>query len=186
MSTFKIPLQTEVSLYIHEKKGWPKQFCDYYAERFWHHYNSRDWTHSRGIKIKDWKSCFIANWQTLKFKEDIEMFEKCSQAKVIPINGTVVTSPIELLDQLLTRYYKNPSSTTIEKLAGWSGLDTAYSAIKENQLWDPTLTGKDLTVYGDKNMVKALVILRTFTYYSNQGWTFSGFIQNRNKKKRRG
>src|SRR5213592_134315 len=76
MKKFTIPLQTEVSKYIREKKGWPQSFCDHYADKFWNHYQASGWKLSSGNSVKDWKACFNAKWQQLKFKEDIELLNR--------------------------------------------------------------------------------------------------------------
>jgi len=40
-SRMVIPLREQVSAYMIEKMGWPKSFCDYYAEKFWYHYQAQ-------------------------------------------------------------------------------------------------------------------------------------------------
>jgi hypothetical protein len=74
---FKIPMQSEVSKYIREKKNWPQKFCDHYAERFWNFYNSNGWKVSGRAAMKSWESAFNSNWQDLKYKNDIEFLNKC-------------------------------------------------------------------------------------------------------------
>lgn len=80
---FKVPLQSEVEIYIKSKKNWPDEFVKYYTDRFWNFYQSNGWKVSGKAAMKDWKAAFNSQWQTLKFKEDIEMFNKCKPAEVI-------------------------------------------------------------------------------------------------------
>ena len=44
----KIPLQSEIARFIEEKMGWPVEFCTYYSDRFWNHYQAQGWKLSNG------------------------------------------------------------------------------------------------------------------------------------------
>jgi len=123
--SFQIPLQTEIEKHIKEKKGWPEQFCRYYAERFWNFYNSNGWKVSGRAAMKSWQSAFAAQWQTLKFKEDIEFLNKC-MSKEPSINGA--TREICYLNDCLVDYRKNYDSIPKERYVA------LYDYLKEKKL----------------------------------------------------
>lgn len=71
-SKFTIPLQTAVSNYMKEKMGWPREFCDWYADKFWNAYNAVGWKLAGNRKMKSWQSAFNNNWKDLRYPEDRE------------------------------------------------------------------------------------------------------------------
>lgn len=97
-SRFTIPLRSSVENYIREKMKWPESFCQYYAEKFWNHYQSQGWVLANGNPMKDWKAAFNVNWQNPKFKEDQEAL-----SKAIAADKKQVT-PEERLNQILEEY----------------------------------------------------------------------------------
>jgi hypothetical protein len=115
---FKIPLQSEVQAYIQEKKNWPEKFCKYYAERFWSFYQSNGWKVSGKAAMKDWKAAFNGQWQTLKFKEDIDLLN--TYLKSEPVR-TVGPGPegndLMVIDELLAFYEKNYEKVEDARLA---------------------------------------------------------------------
>lgn len=183
---FKIPLQTEIQVYMKERKGWPASFILYYAERFWNFYQSNGWKVSGRAPMKDWKAAFNSQWQTLKFKEDVDMFQRCGgrqePAKVFHImtkkEQPEPQSDIERLDQLLAAYSKSPTSYSIEKFSQWKGLNECYAAIKVNRLWPP-MDKKELPISEGEARVKAYIVVRTLNYYGTKGWVFSDTIKTR-------
>lgn len=113
---FKIPLQTEVAAYMREKKGWPDEFCTHYAERFWNHYQASGWKLSSGNLIKDWKACFNSQWQIVKYKEDIELLNRClSKQEKIAVRTMDKTNTAGYLDSILLDYKKNYDSLPDER-----------------------------------------------------------------------
>lgn len=181
---FKIPLQSEIAAYIQNKMNWPLAFCSYYADRFWNHYAASGWKLSNGNQIKSWQACFNSNWQTLKFHEDIKMFQQYSPAKIVPMHPPKPTTDIERMDALLLKYSKNPSGYSIESVKRWPAhsIEDCYRVIKENRLWDPSLTKQDIErMQADQVLLKATVIIRTLNYYGLKGWMFSDTINARNK-----
>lgn len=91
----KIPLQSEVARFIEEKMGWPTEFCTYYADRFWNHYQAQGWKLSNGNSMKDWKAAFSNNWQRIKDEHDRKHLEQLTKKKM---------TPIEKLDIALNSY----------------------------------------------------------------------------------
>lgn len=88
---------------------------------------------------------------------------------------------IDRLDALLVKYAAAPTLYTINTLSEkWpeTALTNCYNAIKENKLWDPRITKKDLEI-SDERRLKATVIVRTLDYYGCKGWTFSDTIKTR-------
>lgn len=113
---FKIPLETEILTYVkevNEKKGynWPIEFCKYYTERFYNFYQSNGWKVSGRAAMKDWKAAFNSQWQTIKFKEDIEELNKWKGAqKNTPLKSKDVVDPMARLDLRMQQYLKDDSS----------------------------------------------------------------------------
>lgn len=126
---FSIPLQTAVAAYIKDKKGWPDEFCTYYAERFWNNYNASGWKLSNGNAMKSWQSCFTSQWQTLKYKEDIEFLNVCL-AKKEPIKAGVNDGNINIqyANSVFEDYKKHPTDVPRERLT------FLYDWLKENKL----------------------------------------------------
>lgn len=183
---FKVPLQSEVAAYIKEKKGWPDQFCTYYAERFWSFYQSNGWKVSGRAAMKDWKAAFNSQWQNLKHKEDIEYLAKCggqaAPAKVVPMRPAGPKSSLELLDELLAIYTKHPTSISLEAM----GNSPAYDMIKRERLWPPDLTKGEIAdisrLYaGNEAKIKGYIVERTFKWYGNKGYRFIDTIELRKK-----
>jgi len=107
--TFKIPMQSEVSLYMKEKKGWPQKFCDWYAEKFWNHYQSNGWKVSGKAAMKDWRAAFNANWQNLRLQEDQTMLNRFLAREP---NAPTVSRDIAYLNDCLNDYKVNYAKIT--------------------------------------------------------------------------
>jgi len=121
----KIPLQSEVERYIKEKKGWPDEFVKYYADRFYNFYMSNGWKVSGKAAMKDWKAAFNSQWQTLKFKEDIEMMNKLK-----PVNGKETSSDpsLKYINDIMNEYRQHCTAIPKERLA------SIYDFLKERKL----------------------------------------------------
>lgn len=98
----KIPLQSEIASYMGEKMGWNKEFCTYYADKFWNYYNAQGWKLSNGNSMKDWKSAFNAQWQKPKFQEDIDLLNKTNKKR--NINNMNHPEAVDMLDAVLMAY----------------------------------------------------------------------------------
>lgn len=180
---FKIPLQSEVAAYIKEKMKWPDEFCQYYAEKFWSHYQSNGWKVSGKAAMKDWTAAFASQWKTLKWKEDIDKYnELIKGAKIIQMKSPP-SDEIGILDRLMGIYIKHPADISLEKL-GTTG--DAYETIKKHRLWPPDMTKQELKaiadIYPDEERRRGYVVERTFKYYGNHGWNFSDTISLRQKQ----
>lgn len=184
MGKLTIPLQSEVAKYMKEKKGWPQTFCEHYAEKFWNHYQASGWKLSSGNSIKDWKACFNAQWQTLKFKEDIELFNKLSGK---PLPGTFhksldqpmvePTNDVERLDAFINDYRKRPADIEFSKFGQW------YDFMKAQRLLKPMFPNEinDLReVYGDDNYkCRCAVVQKTMNGYINNNLRISDLMNLR-------
>lgn len=158
---FKIPLQSEVQGYIKEKKNWPEKFCKFYAERFWNFYQSNGWKVSGKAPMKDWKAAFNGQWQTLKFKEDIDMLNACTRSE----KETVGTAPgpntdrtLAYMDEVMAYYEKNYDKVEPVRLASCYDTLKEYGLMKitkEEGLLAKTNCGGDL-VKGKAMCVKIL------------------------------
>ncbi len=155
---FKIPLQSEVQAYIREKKGWPEKFCQFYAERFWSHYQSNGWKVSGKAAMKDWRAAFNSNWQTLKYKEDIDFLNACIRSEPVKTVGpgpVKETNDLMGIDELLAYYEKNWEKVEDIRLArcydtlkpmGLIRLSTEEGARAKNGCGGDTTKGKAICV----------------------------------------
>lgn len=90
-------------------------------------------------------------------------------------------SDIDRLDALLAKYSAAPTKYSIDLIVkNWpsEALTNCYNAIKENKLWDPRITKKDLEGLEERRL-KATVIVRTLDYYGCKGFLFSDMIKTR-------
>ncbi len=144
--TFKVPLQSEVSDFIKLKKNWPQKFCEYYAERFWNFYESNGWKVSGRALMKSWESAFYAQWQTLKFKEDIDFMNRC-----------IVTDPTIPADKKGSSYM---NTCLAEHVKHWDKIidenyAKVYDYMKDHSLIKMTGEEKQKAIrYADGNVIK--------------------------------
>jgi hypothetical protein len=155
---FKIPLQSEVQAYIQEKKGWPEKFCQYYANRFWDFYNSNGWKVGGRAPMKSWQSAFNAQWQVLKFKEDIDFLNAClkvEQVRTVGPGPQAIGNDLMGIDELLAYYEKNWEKVEDIRLArcydtlkpmGLIRLSTEEGARAKNGCGGDTTKGKAICV----------------------------------------
>ncbi len=112
----KVPTIEEVSDYIMQKMQWVEPFCDYYADKFWNHYQASGWKLSNGNTMKDWKAAFNSQWQRLKYKEDIEVRDQMTKEHKKTI------TPISYLNDSLELHklgkYK-PKTEEVLNIFGW-------------------------------------------------------------------
>lgn len=126
---FTIPLQSQVETYVREKKKWPQEFCFYYANRFWDFYQSNGWKVSGKAAMKDWKAAFNSQWQTLKYKEDIEFLNVCLAKKPDVRQGTNDGNiNIQYANSVFEDYKRHPTDVPKERLV------CLYDWLKENKL----------------------------------------------------
>lgn len=119
---FKIPLETEVAKYMREKKGWPVEFCKYYAEKFYSHYQSNGWKVSGRAAMKDWKAAFNSQWQSIRYDEDRKELERIMKQEPPKPKEGQKQSPLERLDYLMLLYVKQPEAIKIDtfcKIHDW-------------------------------------------------------------------
>lgn len=176
---FKIPLQTEVFLYIKEKKGWPEKFCTYYAEKFWNNYQASGWKLSNGNAVKDWKACFNSQWQNLKYKEDIEFLNSLiGKNGIIQSNGTKApVNDFERLDRFMSEYFKRPADAKFESFGAW------YEFMKENKLLKVFTRGEVFQlreIYGQDNQkCRCAAVQMSLDAYRNTGLKIMDLIKMR-------
>lgn len=114
-----IPLQTTVQAYMREKMGWPDEFCKYYADRFWNHYQAQGWKLSNNVPMKDWRACFNSQWQRIKDDRDRELLSQI-QAKIATERQKMdpVTYLNQCLEQHARRQYK-PKTPEVLNIYEW-------------------------------------------------------------------
>lgn len=176
---FKIPLQSEVSTYMRTKRGWPEKFCDYYAERFWNHYTASGWKLSNGNAIKDWKACFNAQWQTLKFKEDIDFLNSVAGTTTFKAPVQKQTNDFEKIDELLGKYLSSPTSVSFEEFGVWYDLMKTHRLLRKFSQEEIIALQ---TIYGNDNKkCRCAAVQKTFDAYANSGLRIMDIIRMREK-----
>lgn len=177
---FKIPLQSEIAVYMKEKKGWPDQFCKHYSEKFWNHYTASGWKLSSGNAIKDWKACFNAQWQTLKFKEDIDFLNQVTGKHNNGIKPVLpVSNEVERLDFFLNRYCEHPTNVPFEEFGLWYEFMKSMDILK-------VLTDEEKqilkNVYGNNGgKLKAAWVQKTLDGYVISGMKVSDVFKIRQR-----
>lgn len=121
MLSFQKPTIEEIRIHMKARKPeWPDKFIEYWAEKFWNHYQAQGWKISNNVAMKDWHAAFASRWQKPKYKEDIEFLEKIQPRKE-PIKhpGTIISQDrtIEYLDDILMQYQKHPTYIPMDRLA---------------------------------------------------------------------
>lgn len=170
---FEIPKIEEVIAYMNCKwKDWPAKFCEYYANRFWNHYQSNGWLVSGKAKMKDWKAAVNGQWSTIKFKEDKDMLDKLLSEwtkeqyskKSVPENNdrdTKKFDTVEYMDEILRQYVKHPALMPIETLA------SCYDWLKENRMVKLSPEQKEISISQyQKNQMKGRAIAVGFIFDS--------------------
>ena len=165
-AAFQIPTVEEIKAYMGERKDWPPKFIEYYAEKFWCHYQSNGWKVSGKAAMKDWRAAFVSQWQRPKFKEDIDFLNECLKHKpaiIKSMNGN------EKLNSLLSQYKQNFESVPDETLI------KAYDDMKEKGLIK--LPKEDVNLLrasyvGNIEKGKAACVKMIFSKMINYGKTF--------------
>jgi len=177
MAKFKIPLESEVAAYMREKMGWPESFCNYYAERFWSHYQASGWKLKGGNSIKDWKACFRSQWQDLKYPADIE---RMKQAKSNPVK--VDRDPkdyVAALDGFLKTYLSRPSEIVFAEFGKF------YEVMKEHKLLKPfnkeEVEGIKTVYHNDIDKCRCACVQKTMDWLANSGLTFARMLSLQNR-----
>lgn len=168
-SRMVIPLREQVSAYMHEKMGWSKTFCDYYAERFWYHYQAQGWKLANGNLMKDWRAAFNSQWQRPKQKEDIAMLEECTKKDAAQKRKQ---SPEDYLNECLVKHKAGQYKPIPEELLG------IFAHLKENGTIAANLTKQDIekcVVKGgnSKDKMRMYCVRILFDKFIEQGKTFT-------------
>lgn len=167
---FEIPTVEEVRDYMRErKKEWPEKFVEYYAEKFWCHYQSNGWKVSGKAAMKDWRAAIVSQWQKPKFKEDIDFLNDCLKSKTVlhaKISGNDKT---QWLNDLLAMYGKNFESVNDVEFI------RAYDYMKANKLIKLEKDEIELLKVSYGNNIekgKAACVKMIFSKMINYGKTF--------------
>lgn len=163
-----IPLREQVSAYMVEKMGWPKEFCNYYADKFWYHYQAQGWKLANGNTMKDWKAAFNSQWQRPKHKEDIDMLQACEKKQA---EEKRKASPEDYLNQCLVKHKEGQYKPVPEEVLG------IFAYLKESGIILRELTKQDIdtcVVKGgnSKDKMRMHCVRILFDKYIQQGKTF--------------
>lgn len=164
---FEVPTIEEIKAFMIEKKDWPEKFAQYYAEKFWNNYEASGWKLSNGNSMKSWQAAFTAQWQAVRFKEDIEFLNECMKSK--PAIVKQMTSGIDRLNDLLLRFKTKFESVPDESLI------KAYDYMKEHKLIKLSTEEKQFikAAYGDNvEKGKAACVKTLFTNMINHSKQF--------------
>lgn len=177
--TFKIPTVEQVAAYMKEKKpDWPGKFIEYYAAKFWDHYQSVGWRISGRSMMKDFQAAFRAQWQHPKYDEDIKMLNALrSENKPQTTHETIggkMDKTVQWLDEALNTYVKHPTEVPAERLAA------CYDWMKERGLIKLTPEQKQIAKdAGKDNIVKGKAVATQFVFnaMANRLKTFAQILK---------
>jgi hypothetical protein len=163
---FVVPLVDEVVLFIKEKKGWPDKFCKYYAEKFWNNYEASGWRLSNGNSMKSWQAAFNAQWQNVRYKDDIEFLAQCRKEQPGIVKQM---NHMDKLNEILVEYKENFEKVSDDRLV------KVYDYLKERRLikMDREEVQFIKNAYGeDPYRGKAACVKMIFSKMINYGTTF--------------
>jgi hypothetical protein len=169
--TLPIPTVDQVIEYMGKKKpNWPKAFIEWYSNKFWNSYEKSGWKLSagRGGLVKNWQACFNSNWQTLKYKEDLDML-----ALLTPKPKEIDSDTIEFLNEVLGEYRQNPDHMEEIRLA------SCYDWMKEYKLIKLKPEQRELAINASKVDLlkgKALAVKFVFDHLVTNLLTFNYFF----------
>jgi hypothetical protein len=201
---FQIPTIPQVSAFMsYVMPEWPKSFCDWYADKFWHNYQATGWKLSNNVAMKDWQSAFHSRWKSLSYEESRNKLQAClklettkpKQTDLFPngtfsghmmINGVDVTTQegifkakCDTLDKILAAY----RSGSIDRHL----MASQYRWIREckllqftqdeiNKLVADSANDKEYGRYLSVKLLFSKLISqnKTFTQYANETINFSG------------
>lgn len=163
---FEVPTVQEVKDLMIEKKGWPEKFAQYYAEKFWNNYEASGWKLANGNSMKSWQAAFTAQWQNVRFKEDIEFLTECKKLKPAIVKSMNAN---DRLNDLLLRFKTQFESVSDESLI------KAYDYMKGQKIIK--LSNEEVryikAAYGDNvEKGKAACVKTMFTNMINHGRRF--------------
>lgn len=186
-SAFEVPTVQQVVDYLAEKrKDWPPKFIEYYANRFWNHYQSNGWKVSGKSPMKDWHAAINGQWSTLKYREDIdtlncikrnEQVKKNYPREFIIRDAVYIPEPAQMdeqqtvafMDDVLEEYLKHPTLVPTERLA------SCYDWLKERRLIRITFEQKEAAIKaGNTDIVKGKATIVKFVF-DEMGNTFKTF-----------
>lgn len=170
---FIIPTIEEISAFMKlKKKEWPKAFCNWYAEKFFHNYTSSGWKLSagRGGQMKSWQSAFQNNWKMLKYPEDLAMLKTLT-----PKPKPVDYDTLDYMNEMLAEYRSGVDCGEIRMAScyDWCKEQGFFKKMSdENRSKGIEISKTDLTKAKAfmvnllfESMVKQLI---TFNYYFNE------------------
>lgn len=164
---FEVPTVEDIHQHMREKKGWPDEFCKWYAEKFWNNYEAAGWKLSNGNSMKSWTAAFAANWQDLKYEETREKLKQC--LKTVPAVIKPIENMTERLNSLMEQYRQNFQSVPDDKLV------RIYDYLKLNKMIRLSDDEKRYIkqAYGDNvEKGKAACVKTMFTNMINHGQRF--------------
>lgn len=129
---FVVPTIEEVKNLMIEKKGWPGKFAQYYAEKFWNNYEASGWKLSNGNSMKSWQAAFSAQWQNVRYQQDIDFLKECLKKEPVEKQNS------SYLNDLLLAYKKQFDSVPQEALIA------AYDFLKSEKKLKLTLQETEL------------------------------------------
>lgn len=166
----KPPTQEEVLVFIQYKKpAWPASFTEWYAEKFWSHYQSNGWKLSSSLAMKDWHAAFTAQWQDLRYTEQRNKLQECINAETKSTNHDSISYVDGLLSQFKTGKYN------------WKDMAAPYKWLVKEGLITFTREEIDRLVMeagNEKEYGRYLSVKLFFTKLINSGKTFSEYAKS--------
>lgn len=122
------PTEQEISEYISKKMGWPKDFSDYYACKFWNFYESKGWMIGKNA-MKNWRAAFNGQWQTIKDQRDeLKLTQSIRKSMDEDVRRDTIDPSIQYLNTHLLEYFKHPTWIKDETFG------FIYDYLKENKM----------------------------------------------------
>lgn len=119
----KPSLQEVLDHILYKMPQWPGSFSEWYAEKFWNHYQAAGWRLSSNVLMKDWKAAFSSNWRDLRFQSDRDKLEEFRKTEA-PISPVLID-----MEKKVQELFEKYRSGRVDR----DGMAACYKWLKANE-----------------------------------------------------